>query len=94
MSQVTSSYRGFRLVTLVFHDPAGDPSGKKHERLLAVSVRVTPDDSDDRVPSPESRVFRLESALFDSIGDARRAGDKFGRTLVDQLIDQTTAHAS
>ena len=28
MSHITPSYRGFRLETLVFHDPAGDPNGE------------------------------------------------------------------
>ncbi|MBN9094592.1 MULTISPECIES: hypothetical protein [Pandoraea] len=93
MSHITPSYRGFRLETLVFHDPAGDPNGRKHERLLAVSVRISPVDAEDRAPSDDSRVFRLESVLFDSIGDARRAGDEYARSLVDGFFDRSAAQA-
>ncbi|VVE02792.1 hypothetical protein PEP31012_02205 [Pandoraea eparura] len=87
MSHTIPSYRGFRLETLVFHNPDVAPEGRKHERLLAVSVRISPA-APDEAASSDSKVFRLERVLFDSIGDARRAGDEFARSLVDGILDR------
>ncbi|MFK0376486.1 hypothetical protein [Pandoraea sp. NPDC090278] len=93
MSHTSPSYRGFNLEILVFLDPDTPQASRKHERLLAVSVRITPNASIDSVPPSESRVFRLETVLFDSIGNARRAGDEFGRTLIDGFINKASLEA-
>ncbi|PTD98290.1 hypothetical protein C7830_25095 [Pandoraea apista] len=77
----------------MFLDPDATQASRKHERLLAVSVRITPSTSIGSVLPSESRVFRLETVLFDSIGNARRAGDEFGRTLIDGFINEASLEA-
>ncbi|MFJ2992459.1 hypothetical protein [Pandoraea sp. NPDC087047] len=86
MAYVTPSYRGYRLETFVFRDQDAAPAEHKHDRTLAVSVRISQSAADDPASPFEPKLFRLESVLFDAIGDARRAGDEFGRSLVDDII--------
>ncbi|WP_087689021.1 MULTISPECIES: hypothetical protein [unclassified Pandoraea] len=87
MAYVTPFYKGFRLETFVFRAQDPDSTSRKHDRTFGVSVRLTRAMIEDLAYSGESKTFQLRSLPFDSIGEARRAGNKYAQGLVDNLVE-------
>lgn len=86
MAYVIPFYRGFRLETFVFrHQDAGSVE-RKHDRTFGVSVRISRTTLEDPTSSTDPKVFRLESLPFDSIGEARRAGNSYAQSLIDDIV--------
>lgn len=87
MAYVTPFYKGFRLETMVFRGQYPDSIERKHDRTFVVAVRLTRAMIEDLAYSGESKTYKLQSLPFDSIGDARRAGNEYAQKLVDKFID-------
>ncbi|MGC7403300.1 hypothetical protein ACPWR0_05590 [Pandoraea pneumonica] len=90
MAYVTPYYKGFRLETLVFREQDPDSTERKHDRTFGVSVKISRTTLEDLAPSGDSQVYRLQSLPFDSIGEARRAGNAYAQALVDNFVDSGT----
>lgn len=90
MAHVTSCYESFCLEAFVFRGPDAARAGRKHDRLLAVSVQITNVAASDPASPLEPKVVRLERRLFDSIGVANRARDKSGGSLSDGIVRRRT----
>ncbi|AJC20389.1 hypothetical protein [Pandoraea pulmonicola] len=93
MAYINPFYRGFRLETCVFREQDAGSTERKHDRTFGVSVRISRISENAPASSLEPRLFRLDSLPFDSIGDARRAGEAFGRSWVDDLMRSTEVQA-
>jgi len=78
-----STYMGFEIHPLVFLRRAsalGKP--KTTVRSFDAAVRICR--PGDESGSPLSRVFHIERKLpFEDTGDARRAADRFGESIID-----------
>ncbi|MCE4062700.1 hypothetical protein LXM60_21080 [Pandoraea sputorum] len=94
MAYVTPFYRGFRLETFVVRECDSSTVERKRDEALGVTVRVSQTSESDLTISLNPKLFQLDTLPFDSIGDARRAGDEFGRSIVDDIIRQSEAEAS
>jgi hypothetical protein len=86
MAYVIPFYRGFRLETLVFRQQDTDAVERKHDRTFGVSVRISRTTLEDPASSTDPKLFRLESQLFDSVGEARRAGNSYAQSLIDNIV--------
>ncbi|ALS62012.1 MULTISPECIES: hypothetical protein [Pandoraea] len=87
MAYVTPFYKGFRLETMVFRGQHPDSIERKHDRTFVVAVRITRATLEDLDYSGESKTYKLQSLPFDSIGEARRAGNNYAQGLVDNLVE-------
>ncbi|VVD64085.1 hypothetical protein [Pandoraea fibrosis] len=86
MAYVIPFYRGFRLETFVFRHHDTDSAKRQHDRTFGVSVRISRTTLEDPAQSTDPKVFRLESLPFDSIGEARRAGNSYAQSLIDDIV--------
>ncbi|WP_374625298.1 hypothetical protein [Pandoraea sp.] len=86
MAYVTPFYKGFRLETLVFREHDAASVEGKHDRTFGVSVRISRTSLDDLENATDSKLYRLDGQPFDSIGEARRAGNAYAQTLIDDLV--------
>lgn len=80
-SQVTH-YKGYSLKALVFKQKR-ERGGSADDRTYEVVVRIESADSTEGAVS----TFRMAgSHVFYSLGEARRAGEKFGRDIIDGSV--------
>ncbi|VVE41564.1 hypothetical protein PNO31109_04182 [Pandoraea nosoerga] len=93
MAYINPFYRGFRLETCVFREQDAGSIERRHDRTFGVSVRISRTSENDPASSSAPKLFRLDGSPFDSIGEARRAGEAFGRSWVDDLIRSTEVQA-
>lgn len=80
-SQVTH-YKGYSLKALVFKQKR-ERGGSADDRTYEVVVRI---ESAEEAGSPVSTFKMAGSHVFYSLGEARRAGEKFGRDIIDGSV--------
>lgn len=91
MSYITPFYKGFRLETLVYREIDAFAVEGKRDRTFGVAVKISRSTLNGPAAS-ESKVFRLQCVPFESIGEARRAGDAYGQSLVDGSPEGSPIH--
>ncbi|GAB3625326.1 hypothetical protein PTE30175_01519 [Pandoraea terrae] len=91
MPYILPFYKGFEIETLVYPQSNGDGFVSRRDRTYGVAVKISRAVAD--VTDKTSRVFKLKSQTpFESVGEARRAGDQFGQSIVDGKIDDMSIH--